>query len=463
MINSLSELLYSHILIILLLGAGIFFTIKTKFVQIRMFIESLRVVAQPGSDKNGLSSFQALMVSTASRVGTGNIAGISTAICLGGSGAVFWMWLTAILGSASAFIESTLAQIYKRKGKDGECYGGPAYYIEAALHCRPLAIIFCISMIATYAFGFNMLASYNLQSTFSGFSFYDVKWTPWIIGGILAVITGWCLLGGGSRIVKVTSTLVPAMGVAYILISVIVMIINRAYLPVVFSKIISEAFDFKAIFGAFAGSAMMQGIRRGLYSNEAGIGSAPNASASAQVSHPIKQGLVQMLSVFIDTLLLCTATAMMCLSSGIAPAQELQGAPWVQAALHESLGNFGPLFITVAMVLFAFTTLLGNCFYCDNLLNYIHKGQPSKTFMKGFRIVSALVVFIGAGMEVSMLWNISDVLMGVMALINIPVILILSNTALKALEDYEKQKKNGENPVFKTGNIGLEYETDYWS
>ena len=246
-------------------------------------------------------------------------------------------------------------------------------------------------------------------------------------------------------------------------ISVIVMIINRAYLPVVFSKIISEAFDFKAIFGAFAGSAMMQGIRRGLYSNEAGIGSAPNASASAQVSHPIKQGLVQMLSVFIDTLLLCTATAMMCLSSGIAPAQELQGAPWVQAALHESLGNFGPLFITVAMVLFAFTTLLGNCFYCDNLLNYIHKGQPSKTFMKGFRIVSALVVFIGAGMEVSMLWNISDVLMGVMALINIPVILILSNTALKALEDYEKQKKNGENPVFKTGNIGLEYETDYWS
>ena len=176
-------------------------------------------------------------------------------------------------------------------------------------------------MIATYAFGFNMLASYNLQSTFSGFSFYDTKWTPWIIGGILALITGWCLLGGGSRIVKVTSTLVPAMGVAYILIAVIVMIINHAYLPVVFSKIISEAFDFQAIFGAFAGSAMMQGIRRGLYSNEAGIGSAPNASASAQVSHPIKQGLVQMLSVFIDTLLLCTATAMMCLSSGIAPAR----------------------------------------------------------------------------------------------------------------------------------------------
>lgn len=462
-IDSISTFMYSKLLVILLIGAGIYFTIRTKLPQMRLFKDACKAVVEKPEDENGVSSFQALMVSTASRVGTGNIIGVSSAICIGGFGSVFWMWIIAIIGSASALIESTLAQIYKRKGKDGECYGGPAYYIEAALHCRPLAIIFCISMIATYAFGFNMLASYNLQSTFSGFSFYDVKWTPWIIGGILAVITGWCLLGGGSRIVKVTSTLVPAMGVAYILISVIVMIINRAYLPVVFSKIISEAFDFKAIFGAFAGSAMMQGIRRGLYSNEAGIGSAPNASASAQVSHPIKQGLVQMLSVFIDTLLLCTATAMMCLSSGIAPAQELQGAPWVQAALHESLGNFGPLFITVAMVLFAFTTLLGNCFYCDNLLNYIHKGQSSKTFMKEFRIVSALVVFIGAGMEVSMLWNISDVLMGVMALINIPVILILSNTALKALEDYEKQKKNGEDPVFKTRNIGMEYETDYWS
>ena len=296
-IDSISTFMYSKLLVILLIGAGIYFTIRTKLPQMRLFKDACKAVVEKPEDENGVSSFQALMVSTASRVGTGNIIGVSSAICIGGFGSVFWMWVIAIIGSASALIESTLAQIYKKKGKDGECYGGPAYYIEAALHCRTLAIIFCISMIATYAFGFNMLASYNLQSTFSGFSFYDVKWTPWIIGGILAVITGWCLLGGGSRIVKVTSTLVPAMGVAYILISVIVMIINRAYLPVVFSKIISEAFDFQAIFGAFAGSAMMQGIRRGLYSNEAGIGSAPNASASAQVSHPIKQGLVQMFSV----------------------------------------------------------------------------------------------------------------------------------------------------------------------
>ena len=461
-IDSISSFMYSKLLIIMLIGAGVYFTIRTRFPQVRLFRSACKAVMEKPDDKEAVSSFQALMVSTASRVGTGNIVGVSSAICIGGFGSVFWMWVIAIIGSASAFVESTLAQIYKKKDEDGNCYGGPAYYIEAALHCRPLAIAFCISMIATYAFGFNMLASYNLQSTFAGFSFYHADVTPWIIGGILAVITGWCLLGGGSRIVKVTSTLVPVMGVAYIVVALIVVILNIGYIPTVFATIFKEAFDFKAIFGAFAGSAMMQGIRRGLYSNEAGIGSAPIAAASANVSHPVKQGLVQMLSVFIDTLLLCTATAMMCMSSGIEPTEALQGAPWVQAALHESLGAFGPAFITVSMILFAFTTLLGNCFYCDNLLTYIHKKKPGKTFMAGFRIVCAVVVFVGAGMEMSMLWNISDVLMGVMAIINIPVILILSNTAMKALKDYERQLKMGVNPVFKSADIGMKQELDCW-
>ena len=461
-IDSISSFMYSKLLIIMLIGAGVYFTIRTRFPQVRLFRSACKAVMEKPDDKEAVSSFQALMVSTASRVGTGNIVGVSSAICIGGFGSVFWMWVIAIIGSASAFVESTLAQIYKKKDEDGNCYGGPAYYIEAALHCRPLAIAFCISMIATYAFGFNMLASYNLQSTFAGFSFYHADVTPWIIGGILAVITGWCLLGGGSRIVKVTSTLVPVMGVAYIVVALIVVILNIGYIPTVFATIFKEAFDFKAIFGAFAGSAMMQGIRRGLYSNEAGIGSAPNAAASANVSHPVKQGLVQMLSVFIDTLLLCTATAIMCMSSGIEPTEALQGAPWVQAALHESLGAFGPAFITVSMILFAFTTLLGNCFYCDNLLTYIHKKKPGKTFMAGFRIVCAVVVFVGAGMEMSMLWNISDVLMGVMAIINIPVILILSNTAMKALKDYERQLKMGVNPVFKSADIGMKQELDCW-
>lgn len=461
-IDSISSFMYSKLLIVMLIGAGAYFTIRTRFPQVRLFKSACKAVMEKPDDEDAVSSFQALMVSTASRVGTGNIVGVSSAICIGGFGSVFWMWIIAIIGSASAFVESTLAQIYKKKDQDGKCYGGPAYYIEAALHCRPLAIAFCISMIATYAFGFNMLASYNLQSTFSGFSFYNPDVTPWIIGGILAVVTGWCLLGGGSRIVKVTSTLVPVMGVAYIIVSLIVVVINIGYIPTVFATIFREAFDFKAIFGAFTGSVLMQGIRRGLYSNEAGIGSAPNAAAAANVSHPVKQGLVQMLSVFIDTLLLCTATAMMCMSSGVAPSEEIQGAPWVQAALHESLGSFGPVFITVSMVLFAFTTLLGNCFYCDNLLTYIHKKQPGKRFMAGFRIVCAVVVFIGAGMEMSMLWNISDVLMGVMAIINIPVILILSNTAMKAVKDYESQLKAGKNPVFRSADIGMKEELDCW-
>ena len=461
-INAISSFLYSKLLVIMLIGTGLYFTVRARFPQLRLFRSACKAVMEKPEDDQSVSSFQALMVSTASRVGTGNIVGVSSAICIGGFGAVFWMWIIAIVGSASAFVESTLAQIYKKKGEDGRCYGGPAYYIEAALHSRPLAIAFCIAMILTYAFGFNMLASYNLQSTFSGFSFYNPSVSPWIIGGILAVVTGWCLLGGGSRIVKVTSTLVPVMGIAYIAVALLVVILNIANIPMVFATIFREAFDFRAIFGAFAGSALMQGIRRGLYSNEAGIGSAPNAAASAHVSHPVKQGLVQMLSVFIDTLLLCTATAMMCMSSGIEPSAELQGAPWVQASLQASLGSFGSVFITVSMVLFAFTTLLGNCFYCDNLLTYIHKEQPGKRFMAGFRLVCAIVVFVGAGMEMSMLWDISDVLMGVMALINIPVILVLSNTAMKAVKDYEKQLKNGGNPVFRSANIGLKHATDYW-
>ena len=462
-ISTISFFMYSKLLVIMLIGAGVYFTVRTRFPQVRLFKRACGSVMEKPEDKGAISSFQALMVSTASRVGTGNIVGVSSAICIGGFGSVFWMWVIAIIGSASALAESTLAQIYKKKGEDGECYGGPAYYIEAALHSRGLAIAFCIAMILTYAFGFNMLASYNLQSTFAGMSFYNAEVTPWIIGGVLAMVTGWCLLGGGHRIVKVTSTLVPFMGIVYILVSLLIVILNIGQLPAVFAQIFEEAFNFKAIFAGFAGSAMMQGIRRGLYSNEAGIGSAPNAAASAVVSHPVKQGLVQMLSVFIDTLLLCTATAMMCLASGVAPAKELQGAPWVQAALHKTMGSFGPYFIMIAMVLFAFTTLLGNCFYCDNLLTYIHKKQPGKKFMTGFRMVSALVIFLGAGMEMTLLWHISDVLMGVMALINIPVILMLSNTVLKALKDYETQVKEKKNPVFYSRNIDLKQKTDYWN
>ena len=461
LIANINDALYSYILIIILIAGGLYFTVRTKFVQFRLFGDQLKAVMEK-PDGKGVSSFQALMVSTASRVGTGNIIGVSTALCLGGFGSVFWMWLIAIIGSASAFVESTLAQIYKKKGPDGS-YGGPAYYIEAALKSRPLALIFSIFLILTYGFGFNMLASYNLQSTFSGYGFYNKEYTPWIIGLILACIVCYCLIGGGSRIIKVTGILVPVMGVAYILVALIIMLFNITALPEILSRIFKEAFDIKAIFGGFGGSCVMYGIKRGLFSNEAGVGSAPNASASAEISHPAKQGLVQVLSVFIDTILVCSATAFMCMCSGIEPTAELSGAPYVQAALSETLGIFGPIFITVAMMLFAFTTLLGNLYYVDKCLIFILKRVPDKKFMTVYHIIASLVIFVGAGLSADLLWNIADITMGGMTIINIPVIFILSKYAFAALKDYEKQKKAGKQPTFKAESIGLPHKTDYWS
>lgn len=460
-VSAISSAMYTYVLIILLVGAGIYFTVRTRFAPFRMLKEQLRAVTEKPINGKGVSSFQALMVSTASRVGTGNIIGVSVAIISGGFGSVFWMWVIAIIGSASALIESTLAQIYKKKGPDG-CYGGPAYYIEAAFKCRPLAIVFSVFLILTYGVGFNMLASYNLQSTFSTYKFYDTKVTPWIIGAVLAVIVAYCLLGGGKRVIKITSLMVPFMGVAYILVALIMVAVNIATLPSVFANIFKSAFDFKAIFGGFTGSSVMYGIKRGLFSNEAGVGSAPNASASAEVKHPVKQGLVQVLSVFIDTILVCSATAFMCMCSGVEPNATMSGAEYVQKSLSATLGGFGPIFITVAMILFAFTTLLGNLYYVDKAIIFIMKRQPSKWFMRIYHIICSLIVFVGAGLSSKLLWDIADVTMGLMTIINIPVILILGKYAFRAIKDYEKQRKEGKEPVFYAKNIDLPHEVDYW-
>lgn len=461
-ISTINDVLYSYVLIIILVLGGLYFTFRTKFVQFRLLKEQFRAVIEKPADGKGVSSFQALMVSTASRVGTGNIIGVSTALCLGGFGSVFWMWLIALIGSASAFIESTLAQIYKRKGSDG-CYGGPAYYIESALNNKPLAILFSVLLIITYGFGFNMLASYNLQSTFSGYDFYNAETSPWIIGLVVAVIVGYCLFGGGKRVLKVTSTLVPIMGVAYILIAVIIVLMNFKLLPNIIETIFTEAFNFKAIFGGFSGSCVIYGIKRGLFSNEAGVGSAPNASASAEVNHPVKQGLVQVLSVFIDTILVCSATAFMCMSSGVEPSAELSGAPYVQAALTETLGAFGPIFITVAMILFAFTTLIGNLFYVDKCIYHIFGKKPGKAFMSIYYVVASVIIFVGAGLNADLLWGIADVTMGAMTIINMPVIIYLGKYAFAALKDYEQQRKNGIEPVFKSKNIDLPHKTHFWN
>ena len=347
-----------------------------------------------------------------------------------------------IIGASSAFIESTLAQIFKQRDEKGHYFGGPAYYIEKALRLPVVAGVFCVFLIATYAFGFNLLCSYNLQSSFQTYSFYDATWTPVIVGAVLAVAVGFCVMGGGSRIVKLTEKVVPVMGIAYVLVSLIIIFAHVGNIPETFRMIFEDAFNFRAIFGGLSGSCLILGVKRGLYSNEAGVGSAPNASAAADVTHPVKQGLVQTISVYIDTMLLCTATALMCLSSGVARTEKVSGAPYVQNAVSTIFGDFGPIFITLAMVLFAFTTLIGNLYYVDNALAYLnHKKKPSKRFMTVFYIFCVAIIFVGALVPMNFAWTMADITMGGMTLINIPCCVILSGIAIKALKDFEQQKK----------------------
>lgn len=459
--NFLLDLTNWPLAIVLILG-GLYFTFRTKFVQIRLLGETIRVLREKPEGKDKISSFGALMVSTASRVGTGNIIGVSVAICAGGPGAVFWMWLTAVIGGASAFVESTLAQIYKKRDGAGNCYGGPSFYIQTACKSKVLALIFAFALIFTYGVGYNMLASYNLQSTFAVFRFYREGVSNWIIGGIIALVFLVTILGGNRRLVKFTGILVPVMGVGYILLALTALVINIKEIPEMFVLIFRSAFDFKAIFGGFAGSVLALGLKRGLYSNEAGIGSAPNAAASAEVSHPVKQGLVQMLSVFIDTNILCTATALMCLASGIAPTSASKGAPYVQMALQHTFGAAGPVFIAVAMIFFAFTTLLGNFYYVENCFAYVFGKRPGKISLFVIRFIGACLVFTGAGLQIDLAWGIADIAQCILAFINIPVCMLIGGVAYAALKDYCRQKKENIEPVYIAGNNGVREDTDYW-
>ena len=461
-LSAVNDWMYTYLLLFLLVGTGIYFTIRTRFVQLRLLKESFHVLKEKAGEEIGkkqVSSFQALMISTASRVGTGNIAGIATAIAAGGAGAVFWMWLMAVIGGASAFIESTLAQVYKVKDKE-EFRGGPSYYMEKALGKRWLGILFSVLLIICFAYGFNGLQSFNMSSSLEYYipGYSDTVY-PMLVGLILAVGTAFVIFGGVHRIGFITSVLVPIMAGAYLLIGLYTVITNITELPKVFSMIFSQAFDFKAFAGGMAGSAVVIGIKRGLFSNEAGMGSAPNASASASVSHPAKQGMVQVLSVFIDTLLICSATAMMLLLSGVqGESGVLDGIPFVQKAISANVGNWGIHFITLSIFAFAFSSLIGNYYYAESNILFI---KNNKKLLFIFRITCLLAVFFGAQADFSMMWNIADITMGCMATVNILVILVLGNTAMKVLKDYEKQKKEGKNPVFKAKDVGIE-NTECW-
>lgn len=449
--------IYSNILFWLLIIVGLYFTVRTKFVQIRLFSEGIRVLTEKSAE-GGISSFQALMIATASRVGTGNIAGVATAIVMGGPGAVFWMLIMAIVGAASAFIESTLAQIYK--SKDGEIFkGGPAYYIQKAMNARWLGIIFAILLILTFAFGFNGLQAYNIASSLEYYVGDNYNVAALITGGILSIISAALFFGGAHRISKVSSILVPVMAAIYIIVGVVITIVNIGTIPEVFATIFKEAFDFESIFGGFAGSCMVWGVKRGLFSNEAGMGSAPNAAAAADVSHPVKQGLVQVISVFIDTIIICSTTVFIILCTNqFERGGDLNGIPLVQQSVQTVFGEAGVVLVTVAVALFAFTSLIGNYFYAEFNIKFI---SENKTFLMIFRAVCVVVVFIGANSSLEIAWNMADILMAGMALVNCIAMFVLGGIAVKALDDYVSQKKAGKNPVFKAANIGLN-NTDVW-
>ena len=450
-IDVTNTFLWTYILVAALIVLGIYFTIRTKFVQFRYFKEMFRLLGD-GIDKDAkkegkISSFQAFCISTASRVGTGNIAGISIAIVGGGPGAIFWMWVVALIGAASSFIESTLAQIYKVK--DGDAFrGGPAYYIEQGLKNKKMAILFSILITIAFAFVFNAVQSNTMTVAFNA----AFRTNKLLMGIILCALTTAVIFGGVQRIAKITEVIVPIFAVAYILVALFIVFKNINLMPQIFEAIFSEALNFKDFtVGTFTGTILV-GIKRGLFSNEAGMGSAPNA-ATADTSHPVKQGLIQTLGVFTDTIIICTCTAFMVLlytqfnvTSG-ATSIEL-----AQEALSYHIGSFGYTFIAICIFLFAFSSIVGNYYYGESNIEFIF--GENKPLMTGFRVIVIAMVLFGSLTKVQIVWDLADVMMALMAIVNLVAITLLGKFAFRALDDYTMQRKAGiKNPTFNPANI----------
>lgn len=454
MVDSTNNILWTYLLIILLLAAGLYFSFGSKFVQIRLFPEMFRLITEKRDGESGVSPFQAFTISAASRVGTGNITGVALAIGVGGPGAVFWMWIIAVLGMATAFIESTLAQVYKVK--DGDTFrGGPAYYIEKALGQRKLGIVFSILLTLSFGFIFNAVQS-NTIATSVGEAFH-IK--PYIIGIVLVVLTAMIIFGGVHRIVKFTQVIVPVMAVFYLLVALYVIVTNFGEIPAVFKLIFSQAFGLREAAGGAIGIAIMQGVRRGLFSNEAGMGSVPNAAATANTSHPAKQGLVQSLGVFFDTIMICSATAFIIILAGLYETGESNGIVLTQNSLAVHVGDWAPYFIAISIIFFAFSSVIGNYYYGESNIEFInaHKG-----WMTVYRLLVLAMVMFGSIAQVQLVWNLADLFMGLMALINITVIMILGKIAFRVLDDFTAQRKSGKNPVFYAKSIPGLKNTDCW-
>ncbi|AML52270.1 alanine/glycine:cation symporter family protein [Falsihalocynthiibacter arcticus] len=447
-IDGLNAILWNYVLIYGLLGAGLFFTIRLGGIQFRHFGEMVRlVVARPTADSHGITPFQALSVSLASRVGTGNLAGVAVALTLGGPGAIFWMWMVALVGMATAYAESTLAQVYKVTTAKGHYRGGPAFYIAQGLNAPRAGAIFSICLIISFGLIFVAVQSNSIAESFNGL----IGIPKWIVGALVAAVAGVVIVGGIRSIAKVAQFLVPIMAGAYLIVAIIVMALNLPQVPELLWLIISSALGFHEAVGGVAGGVMaaaLNGIKRGLFSNEAGMGSAPNIAAAAtpQPHHPSSQGFVQAFGCFVDTILVSTATAILILLSGVLGLSDTTGMQLTQSALEVHMGPVGGYFVAIAILFFAFTSILGNYSYAENAMTYLKLDSPLPIMI--LRLSCLSMVIWGATQTVQTVFNFADAAMGMMAVINLTAILMLSGTVYKLTLDYFTQRKAGKSPRF---------------
>ena len=464
----MNDALWGYVLIGALVACGLWFTWRTKGVQFRMVGEMFRLLTDSATNgtsnlddanKNHqhISSFQAFAVSVATRVGTGNLAGVATAIAIGGPGAVFWMWMIALLGSATAFVESTLGQLFKQR-HNNSFIGGPAYYIQKGLHCRWMACLFAILLTITFGLSYNSIQS----NTICGAMHEAFGWDPLVVGIVLTMVTLATVFGGIHRIANVSSILVPIMAIGYFVLAVIIIIMNIEHIPHVMKVIVTSAFGLEQGIGGALGATIMNGVKRGLFSNEAGEGSAPNVAATATVSHPVKQGLIQALGVFTDTLLVCSCTAFIILISGLYEVPELNGIALTQAALNSEIGALGPTFIAVAILLFAFSSIIGNYYYGEANIRFM---TSSRTVLTIYRLFSGgVLVMFGALVSLEMVWSVGDLCMALLTACNLIAIVTLGKYVFRLLDDYRAQKRSGiKEPTFHRGLLPeIEADIDCW-
>lgn len=462
-LSSINEFLWGwhwHSILIVLAVCGVYFTIRTRFVQFRMVPEMFRLLCESAplnKKKNQVSSFQAFAVSLATRVGTGNLAGVAGAIAVGGPGAVFWMWMIALLGSATAFVESTLAQLYKRR--NGESFiGGPAYYILHGTHWRWMASLFAVLMILTFGLSYNSIQSNTIAEAMHSAFGFDTT----IVGIVLTVLALVIVFGGIHRIAIVSSVMVPLMAIGYFVLALVVIVMNYSLIPGVFRLIVDNAFGIGPMDGGMVGVAMREGVRRGLFSNEAGEGSAPNVAATATVSHPVKQGLIQALGVFTDTLIVCSCTAFIILLSGLYDNGTLEGITLTQSALETQVGSSGKIYVAIAIFFFAFSSIIGNYYYGESNIVFLTK---KKWVLTIYRLLSGgFMVILGALASLKIVWNMGEVFMALITLCNLLAILILGKYAFALLKDYKSQRRQGiKSPEFKRSTLSeIEKDIDAW-